>query len=153
MATLYSTIYDEALAKMREYAFLKMDDERIYAILAPYLRNAESDFTRICIEDLTTLAYDDDGNAIGYADTLSNESIDILSLGVVCYWTTAYVADADKWRNALGTKDFTVFSPANLLNVTKETRDNFLMEYHDKINRYSYLYGNLIRPEVGGDSI
>jgi len=148
--TLYTVIYDEALAKMREYAFLEMDNAEIYSALSPYLRNAEADFTRICVEDLTDLQVSESGVAVGYTDDLSKESIEILSLGIVCYWTTAYVADADKWRNALGTKDFTVFSPANLLNVTKETRDNFLMEYHDKINRYSYLYGNLIRPEVGG---
>ena len=150
MATLYTTIYDEALAKMREYAFLAMEDEEIYDALTPFLRNAEADFARISVEDLANVVTDVNQKAIGYVDDLSQESIEILALGIVCHWTTSYVADADKWRNALGTKDFTVFSPANLLNVTKETRDNFLLEYHDRINRYSYLHGNLIRAEVGG---
>lgn len=152
MATFYATIYDAALSKMREYEFLDLDDIDVYAMLSPYLRNAEADFSRICEESLSDLYMDSHDRAIGYAADLSQESIEILSLGVVCYWMTAYVADADKLRNALGTKDYSVFSPANLLNSVRETRDVFLLEYHDRMNRYSYLHGNLIRPQVGGAS-
>ena len=144
MATKFTTIYDKALLKMREYAFLDMEDEQVYEVLSAFLQSAETDFARICLASLE----DKDEKSESYTANLSNEEIEILALGIVCHWSTAYVADADKWRNALGTKDFSVFSPANLLNVTTSTRDNFFLEYNDKMNRYSYLYGDLIRDQV-----
>ena len=142
MATDFTTIYDKALSKMREYAFLDCDDDEVYEMLLPLLESAESDFARICENPLN------DKDDMSYMSTLSQEEIEILALGIVCYWSTAYVADSDKWRNALSTKDFTVFSPANLLNVTASTRDNFFLEYHDRMNRYSFLHGDLIREQV-----
>ena len=153
MATSYSIIYDVALSKMREYSFLDMDDYEIYEALSPFLKSAEADFARICIEPLDEVEIDRYGVTQGYVADLSNESIEILALGVVCHWSTAYVADADKLRNALGTKDYSVFSPANLLNAVRNLRDTFLLEYHDRINRYSFLYGDLIREQVSRNQI
>ena len=144
MATKFTAIYDKALLKMREYDFLDMEDEQVYDVLSSFLQSAETDFDRICLQSLS----DKDEESESYNADLSGEEIEILALGIICHWSTAYVADADKWRNALGTKDFSVFSPANLLNVTASTRDNFFLEYQDKMNRYSFLYGDLIRDQV-----
>lgn len=144
MSTTYNSIFDRALSKMKEYSFLRMEDEEIYTLLTPYLKSAENDFARICVESLS--ATDD----LGYLSDLSDESVDILALGIVCHWMTAYVADADKLRNLLGTKDFSVFSPANLLTSVRNARADLLLEYHDKINRYSYIYGNVFRDHIGG---
>ena len=55
MATAYSTVYNLALSKMREYSFLDMYDDDIYNSLSPFLQSAESDFSRICVEDLRSL--------------------------------------------------------------------------------------------------
>ncbi len=143
MATAYSTVYNLALSKMREYSFLDMYDDDIYNSLSPFLQSAESDFSRICVEDLSDVTEE------GYNADLSQESVEILALGVVCYWSSAYVADADKLRNVLGTKDYTTFSPANLLNSVREMRDDLLAQYHDRINRYSFLHGGLIRGGAG----
>lgn len=141
MATNVNVIYERALSKMREYTFVDMDDDEVFDVLSAFLEGAESEFERIYGRPLSR----DNGE---YAFDLTPAEIEILALGVVCYWTTAYVADADKWMNALGTKDYSVFSPANLLNVTSATRDNLLLEFHDKMNRYSYIHGDLIRDAV-----
>ena len=144
MATQFTVIYDKALSKMKEYEFFDLNNEQVYDMLFPLLESAEADFDRIC-----TLPLNEKGeDGLSYNANLSIEEIEILALGIVCHWATSYVADADKWRNALGTKDFSVFSPANLLNVTASTRDNFFLEYRDKINCYSYLHGDLIRDNV-----
>lgn len=141
MATAYSVIYDKALSKMREYVFLDMENEEIYEALSPFLESAESDFARICEESLAEKTAD------GYCADLDVDAQDILAFGIVCHWSTMYVADADKWRNLIGTKDYSVFSPANLLGVTRTTRENFFLEYRDMISRYSYLHDNLIREQ------
>lgn len=144
MATQFTTIYDVALSKMYEYHFAEMESSEIYDLMHMYLMSAQNDFANICVESLESSA---DGQ---YDDDLSSESIEILALGIVCHWTTAYVADSDKLRNALGTKDYSVFSPANMLTSVRNMRDAFLLEYHDKINRYSFMHSVLIRPEVSG---
>lgn len=144
MATKYSDVYDRALSKMREYVFIDMEDEQVYNVLSVFLKGAISEFSRICEDNL------EDVNEEGFIADLSEECIEILAIGIVFYWTTAYVADADKWRNLLGTKDFSVFSPANLLGVTRDTRNNFELEFKDKMNRYSFLHGDLIREQVKG---
>lgn len=144
MATKFKDVYDRALSKMREYVYLDMDDEQVYSVLSVFLKGAISEFSRICEDDLEDMTED------GFTAELSEECIEILATGIVFYWTTAYVADADKWRNLLGTKDYTVFSPANLLSVTRDTRAVFELEFKDKMNRYSFLHGDLIREQVKG---
>lgn len=143
--TSYSEIYELALSKMREYGFVEMEADEIYAALSPYLRSAQIDFANICVNPLVSTLLDG-----CYDADLSGEEIEILALGVVCHWTTAYVADADKLRNALGTKDYSVFSPANILTSVRSMREAFLLEYHDKINRYSYMSYDLARSTLGG---
>ena len=143
MATDYQVVFDKALSKMREYAYLDMDDDEIFYVMKSYLKSAEADFARICVEPLNDVSEN------GYNADLSNESIEILALGIVCHWSTSYVADADKLRIALGTKDYSITSPANSLNSVRDFRENLLMEYHDKINRYSFLYGNVLRKSEG----
>ncbi len=141
MATNVDVIYKRALSKMREYIFIDMDDESISDVLSILLKSAESEFEPIFGKSLAR-------EKNHYADDLTDEVIEILSAGILCHWATSYVADSDKWMNMLGTKDFTVFSPANLLKVTSATRDGFALEFHDKMNRYSYMHGDLIRAQV-----
>lgn len=142
MATSYTEIYDRALSKIREYMFLEMDDPQIYDVLSVFLKSAQTKFENICVEALS------DVDETGYKSDLSNETIEILAWGITSYWFFTYVSDSDKLRNLLGTKDYTVFSPANLLNVTKETWKTIDLEFQDRVNRYSYLHGDLIRKEV-----
>lgn len=142
MATKISIIYNRALSKMREYNFVEMEDVQIYESLSYFLQSAEADFVHMCAESLSLC---DEGT---YEEDLSEESIELLALGVVFHWLTAYVADADKLRNVLGTKDYSAFSPANLLNSIEALREAIGFEYDTKMNRYSYLHGDLIRPQV-----
>lgn len=142
MATSYTEIYDRALSKIREYMFLDMEDSQTYDVLSVFLKSAQTKFENICIESLS------DVDETGYTSDLSNETIEILAWGITSYWFFTYVSDSDKLRNLLGTKDYTVFSPANLLNVTKETWKTIDLEFQDRVNRYSYLHGDLIRKEV-----
>lgn len=148
MATLFSTIYDRALSKMNEYSYAELDDEEIYDSMEPYLLSAEADFARLSEKPLEAYeSVDEDGTVVdsGYTADLSNEAIEILACGILYYWITAYVADADKLRNALGTKDFSLFSPANLLTSIETVRRNLEMEYRGKMNLYSFLHGEIIR--------
>lgn len=141
MATNVDVIYERALSKMREYIFVDMDNEGVSGVLSILLKSSESEFERIYGKPFVRV----DGQ---YNEDLSDEVIEILASGILCHWSTAYVADSDKWMNALGTKDFSVFSPGNLLKVTTATRDAFILEFHDKMNRYSFIHGDLIRDQV-----
>lgn len=142
MATSYAEIYDRALSKIREYMFLEMSNDQVYDVLSVFLKSAQTKFESICVEDLR------ENDNVGYLTDLSNESIEILSWGIASYWFLTYVTDSDKLRTLLGTKDHSVFSPANLLGVTKETWKTIDLEFQDRVNRYSYMHGDLIRDEV-----
>lgn len=143
MGTEYSFIYERALSKMREYSFIDLYDGEIFDALSPFRKSAEADFSRICIVDLNDCCCN------GYNNDLSNEEIEILALGVVVYWMSAYVADADKLRNAIGTKDFSLFSPANLLSTIESVRESIDLDYRSKMNVYSYIHGNVFRDGKG----
>lgn len=143
MGTEYGSIYERALSKMREYSFVDFDEDEIYEAMSPFLKSAESDFSRICVTDLN------DSDDFGYTNELSNEEIEILALGVVNYWMSAYVANADNLRNALGTKDFSLFSPANLLSTIEEVKGAVDLDYRSKMNLYSYIHGDVFRKGKG----
>lgn len=136
-------IISRALSKMREYDFVDLSDSEISDMLDPFLKSAEVEFSRICTE-----SFDKDKND-EYVNELSDESVEILALGVVANWITAYAADADKMRNALGTKDYSLFSPANLLSTVENMRKDFQMDFQTSMNKYSFIHGNLLRSGKG----
>lgn len=139
MATLFDDIYSRAISRFSDYDFLQISSSSREAILERYLYSAISDFERVCLFDLSNI----DLVNKAFVDDLDNESIEILALGIDYYWFSAKVQNSELLRNSLSTKDYTFFSPANLLRELRNVRNDLKSELKHRITTYSYDHGDI----------
>lgn len=138
MATPYRTIYSAALGKITEYEFSNMSEEDIDERMHDYLMSAISRFYLSCIFDLS------DKNEITqeFNEDLTFIEIDILSELIVEQWLKTKLYASDLMKNHLNTKDFNLYSSANLLNAIRDTYDNVHKKTETMINRYSFNHAD-----------
>ena len=139
MGTPYTAVYEKALFRFRDYSFPALNEVDVSGVLKFYLNSAISDFAPICKEDLSV----DSAESTAFKSDLSEEVQEILALGISFYWLSAQVLNEDLLRNSLSTKDYTYFSPANLLREAQALRDSVRKEYRDKMNLYTYRHGDI----------
>lgn len=139
MATLFDDIYSRAISRFSDYDFLQISSSSRETILERYLYSAISDFERVCLFDLSNI----DTVNKAFVDDLDNESIEILALGIDYYWFSAKVQNSELLRNSLSTKDYTFFSPANLLRELRNVRNDLKSELKHRITTYSYDHGDI----------
>lgn len=139
MSTPYSVIFDRAVFRFRDVDFLKLSNSEIHVVLTNFLKSAIADFAPVCEIDLTD--YDD--KLAQFNTDLDLECQEILSLGISFYWVSSRVMSQELLRNSLSTKDYTYFSPANLLRESQELRDSLRKEYRDRITQYTYRHGDI----------
>jgi len=78
-------------------------------------------------------------NFIGqFNDDLNDEECWILAHGMIISWNSQYLNNMENLKNRLTTKDFNMFSPANLLKELGELRKNSLIEMRNLIVSYSF---------------
>lgn len=139
MPTSFSSIYDRAVFKFTDYTFLTTAAEIKKDVLWRYLQSAIVDFTPIYQEN--GLAYDVEKQEFD-AD-LPDEVQEILALGIAYYWLSGQVLTRSLLKNILHNKDYTSYSPANLLKEVQSLKDGLGNEYRGKINTYSVRHGNI----------
>ena len=140
MATKFSDIYEGAIFKITDYGFLNTANKYLKnAALQRYLLSAVVDFQHSCRVDLK----DYDKVKEQFNNDLDDEIIEILSLGIAYHWFSAKMLNSELLRNVIHQKDYTSYSPGNLLKVIKEAREAVRAEYTGKINTYSFRYGNI----------
>lgn len=145
MATPFKDIYSRAMFRFQDYDILRFDEYDREQILKKYLKMAEADFIRICHADLTEIELDEEP---AYAGDLDNECQEILAAGMAFYWIGAKVASTDNLRNALSVKEYSWFSPANLLREMTTLRDTLRKEFNDRMIRYSYNMADIASLKV-----
>lgn len=137
--TSFEEIYDRAITRFKDYTWLKYSDEDKAYLLRNYLSFAQSDFAPICLENLED--YDDEKGAFNI--TLSNTVINILAAGVSYYWLDAKIMNSENLRNYMSTKDYTYFSPANLLREMTALKEMAWKEYNRRMTMYGYFKANI----------
>lgn len=140
MATPYTEIFKRAVYRFKDYDYLRMSDDEIHEVMTAFLRSAVADFDPVCSDDL----YDVDETLAQFNADLDNEVQEILALGIAFHWTSARVLDQELLRNSMSTKDYTYFSPANLLRESQTLRDTLRKEYNNRIIQYSYHHGDIV---------
>ena len=139
MSTPFSEIYNRAMFKFSDYEFLKLTDVDKEHIMESFLKSAQSDFEKKCRIDLS-LINDEDKE---YELDLDNECIEILASGVAYYWVSSKLLDSDILRNKLSTKDYSYFSPANLLRELTAFKESLYKEFRNKMTEYTYYNGDI----------
>lgn len=137
MATTFMDVYDRAIFRFSDYDFMRMDIQTREDILERYLFSAIADLSVIIPNlikyDINTKAFD---------EQLDDEIVELLALGVDYYWFSAKVQNSELLRNSLSTKDWTYFSPANLMRELINLRNDIKAEYKSAVTIYSYNHGD-----------
>lgn len=144
----YDDIVGAFLLKISDYDFAQMPTERD-GIVNVYMRNAVSEFKKNCLYNLTA-SYNDCKRVfdIDIKTEDIDELIDIISEGMVAQWLKQFVYRQENLQNILNTRDYTMYSPAELLlrigNAHAEVKKN----YTQMIREYSYNHGDLTRLHI-----
>lgn len=144
MATPFTTIYERALFKMKGHELFKLSEENtskedIYSVLHMHLLSAQADFESLCETDLNDI----DSEMGQYNNDLTNKEIEILALGVRYHYFSYLASNDELFRNSLSTKDYSLYSPANLLKEISSTKEQYYQEYNHKMIDYTYRLDNI----------
>lgn len=136
MATSYDTIIECFLPSVSEYVLLELADQDRRDMLVPYVIDAANKFNSACLEDLN----DRDEDLQQFNVDLSAEVIDILVDFMVVAWLKHKLYNSDLLRNGMSTKDYTVFSPANLQNQIRLTYQDAREHAQKRLHNYTYTH-------------
>lgn len=88
---------------------------------------------------------DRDDEIMVFKDELPDEVIDIIVEWMLVFWLKPYLNNIENLRNSLSTKDFSVFSPANLLDKISNRYENARKHARSLTNEYSYIVADMKR--------
>ena len=137
MATEFDTVYGAFLGKVSDYDLADMVEADAKAVMSDYLKQAIGKFSESCKKDLMAVTGD------SFDADLTYFEIDIISELMVEGWCKPRLYNLDLLRNKLSTKDFTTFSPANLLDKVREVYEQSHKRARSMINEYSYRENNI----------
>jgi len=141
MTTKYSDIYAFFKDKITDYDLLMYEESIQNDILLSLLNQGCAKFQRICKNDLSLK----DDTLMEFPFKLSLDEIDILTDWMVESWVRPYLNNIENMRNHLSTKDFSFFSPANLLDKMQMVYDSARKNARSKMNEYSFINSDLER--------
>lgn len=144
MSIPYDSLLGAFLSKISEYDFISLPEEDRNAIVDGYMKRAVTAFKKNCKYDLSSNADDESREfAVDIPETDADELIDIISEGMVVQWLKPYVYKQELLENTLNTRDFTTYSPAELLHRVGEAYKKAQRDYTQAIREYSYNNGKL----------
>ena len=132
------------LNKISEFEMLEFDDRTRDIVIDGYRRRAVTEFRKICKVDLFTTA--DDRNRcynVDVGDEDLDEIVNIVSEGLVVQWLKPYVYQQELLQNVMNTRDYTMYSPAELLLRVGNAYAKAQRDYTQMIREYSYNHGDL----------
>lgn len=144
MSIPYDTFVGAFLNKISEFELLQLDDNNRTEIVDGYLIRAVTAFRKNCKYDLFTTH--DDTSREFLVDIPSedlDELVEIISEGMLVQWLKPYVYQQELLQNVLNTRDFTQYSPAELLMRVGNAYEKAQKDYTQMIREYSYNHGDL----------
>lgn len=144
MGVSYDIFTGAFLSKVSEFELIQLDDNNRTEIVDGYMKRAVSAFRKNCKYDLFTTG-DDELRVFGVdiaSDDL-DEIVEIISEGMVVQWLKPYVYQQELLQNVLNTRDFTQYSPAELLLRVGNAYAKAQRDYTQMIREYSYNHGDL----------
>ena len=144
MSIPYDTFYGAFLSKISEFELLGIGDNIRTEIIDGYMKRAISAFKKNCKYDLFTTG---DDTAREFVVDVTGDDLDglveIISEGMVVQWLKPYVYQQELLQNVLNTRDFTQYSPAELLMRVGNAYEKAQKDYTQMIREYSYNHGDL----------
>lgn len=144
MSLSYDIFTEAFLSKISEYEFIKMEDDDRQDIIDGYLHRAVTAFRKNCKYDLTG---NDSKNGRRFNVDVAPEDVDelveIISDGMIVQWLKPYVYQQEQLQNVLNTRDFTTYSPAELLLRVGDAYKDAKKNYTNAIREYSFNHNKL----------
>ena len=144
MGVPYDVFAGAFLAKISEYSFLSLAEEDRTEMVDGFMKRALSAFRKYCKYDLFTTGNDITRTfSVDIPEADLTEIADIVSEGMVSQWLKPYVNKQENLENVLNTKDFSTYSPAELLMRVGNAYAKVQKDYTNMIREYSYNHGDL----------
>lgn len=138
MSTPISEINDIFLKQIGKDIMLEFEDEIIEDLLLTYLEGAIVDFYE-CEKDLTITEQTINKEKVKVISSdLSMEEKFILSRGMILYWLQPKILTQDILKNRITDGDYSIKSPANLLNNLLKLKESSEADMYKRRVRYSY---------------
>lgn len=144
MSVPYSVFIGAFLEKITEYelGFLPTYDRD--EIVIGYMKRSISGFKKNCKYNLTSSRIDEIREfKVDIPSDDLDEIIDIVSEGMIVQWLKPYVYKQELLENAVNTRDFSTYSPAELLLRVGNAYEKAQKDYTQMIREYSYNNGDL----------
>lgn len=144
MSVPYDKFTEAFLAKITEYDFVNMKDFERNSLIDGYMKRAIAAFRHINPYDLSSTADDNirEFNVDIPAEEI-DELVDIISEGMLAQWMKPYTYKQENLEMALNTRDFTTYSPAELLNRISSAYAKVQKDFVSMMREYSYNHGDL----------
>ena len=143
MSISYDLFAGAFLSKVAEFDLIRLDDFGREQVVDGYLRRACAQFDKICPYDLTSRDDDMREFNLDIPEDEIDEIIDIISEGMLVQWMKPYVYRQENLENLLNTRDFTSYSPAELLMRIGNAYAKAQRDYTNAIREFSYNHGDL----------
>lgn len=129
--TSFDEIFEIYLNRITTYKLLNLTDKEKYDDLILKLKMAMARFDDINLVEVDYV------NKL-FSRELSPIEIDILSFLMICEWLKPMVLSEEALSNKLTSKDYNVYSPANLLAQLRSVKKDADNEVGRLINKYGY---------------
>lgn len=144
MSIPYDAFTAAFLSKITEYEFLTIPDENRSAIIDGYMKRAITSFNKICVFDLISTAVDERREFnLDIPTEDIDEILEVVSEGMVCQWLKPYLYKQELLESVLNTRDFTTYSPAEMLSRVGSAYQNAQKDYIQMIREYSFNHNDL----------
>lgn len=144
MSVSYDLFTGAFLAKISEFEFLQLPTAYRTDLVDGYMKRAVAEFKHICVYDLMNAMNDETREfTINIEDDDIDEIVNIVSEGMVVQWLKPYIYRQELLENSLNTKDFTTYSPAELLMRVGNAYKDSQKDYLQMTREYSYNHGDL----------
>lgn len=139
MGTAYEDIFMTFKDRITDPDLITFSENLQTETLISIMNNALSRCQRICNEvDLS----DRDDELLRFNVTVPYDIIDIIAEWMTVFWLKPYLNNQENLRNSLSTKDFSFFSPANLLEKIGNTYKAAYNQARSLTNEYSYVHAD-----------
>lgn len=139
MATTFEAIYNSFYSKVTDFDLADMLEDSASTFLFDLLKQAVARFN----SNLGTTSFEMNHAESQFTADLTDLEIDIISEIMVENWLKPKLNNSELLRNRLSTKDFSQFSPANLLNAVRESFNLAHSRSESLINKYTFMVNDV----------
>lgn len=138
--TNYEEVFAEFKDKITDPDLITFAEDLQTEMLVAYMKKAISKCKRV-VKTVDLSNRDDELMVFGVE--LPDEVVDIITEWMTVFWLQPFVNNIENLRNNLSTKDFSVFSPANLLEKIGNRYDIARKNARSLTNEYSYIIADM----------